>query len=136
MSLIALCDIISKCNFQSLSKSFCSLRSGFNRAIYDASATVYLFFFSVICIVNNCSWQLMFDEKAKKCWRTYLFSNWWLLIRPKSFLKSGIFFLFILNEWWRVYQSLTSYRIMPPTFISSWNALHQNYITPQKVLHL
>ena len=35
MSLIALCDTISKKN--SLSKSFCSLGSGFHRAKYDAS---------------------------------------------------------------------------------------------------
>ena len=34
MSLIALCDTICK---TSLSKSLCSLRSGFLRAIYDAS---------------------------------------------------------------------------------------------------
>ena len=34
------------------------------------------FFFSVCCIVFNCSWQLiMFDKKQKKLCKTFAFSN-------------------------------------------------------------
>ena len=40
------------------------------------------------------------------------------------------------NEWWQIYQSLTSYRTVSPIFIPSWKVLHQNYIICQWVLHL
>ena len=49
---------------------------------------MHFFFFSVYCIIFNCSWQLMmFDKKQKNCIKR--FSNWWLFIWPKSFLQSG-----------------------------------------------
>ena len=71
-----------------------------HRAIDDIMQTpkkeVHFFFFSVCCIVFNCSWQLMFDIKAKKLCKTHSFSNWWWFIRPKSFLHSKNCFLFIL----------------------------------------
>ena len=42
-----------------------------HRTINDIMQTpkkeVYFFFFSVCCIVFNCSWQLMFDKKQKSC---------------------------------------------------------------------
>ena len=42
-----------------------------HRAIDDIMQTpkkeVHFFFFSVCCIVFNCSWQLMFDKKQKSC---------------------------------------------------------------------
>ena len=43
-----------------------------HRAINDVMQTpkkeVHFFFFSVCCIVFNCSWQLiMFDKKQKSC---------------------------------------------------------------------
>ena len=42
-----------------------------HRAINDIVLTpkkeVHFFFFSVYCIVFNCSWQLIFDKKQKSC---------------------------------------------------------------------
>ena len=71
-----------------------------HRAINDIMQTpkkeVHFFFFSVCCIVFNCSWQLiMFNKKAKKLCKTYSFSNWWWFIWLKSFfykIKKNIFF--------------------------------------------
>ena len=79
------------------------------RAINDIMQTPkkerHFSFFSVCYIVFNCSWQLiMFDKKQKKLCKTYSFSNWWWFIWPKSFLHSKNCFLFILYEWWRIYQ--------------------------------
>ena len=42
--------------------------------------------------------------KAKQLCKTCSFSNWWWFIRPRSFLHSKNCFLFILYEWWRIYQ--------------------------------
>ena len=73
-----------------------------HRAINDIMQTpkkeVHFFFFSVCCIVFNCSWQLiMFDKKQKSCVnKTYSLCNWWVFTRPKSFLQSKNIFLFIL----------------------------------------
>ena len=44
------------------------------------------FFFPVCCIIFNCSWQLTFDKKQKRKYKTHWFSNWWSFIRPESFL--------------------------------------------------
>ena len=40
-----------------------------HRAVNDIMQTPkeVHFFFSVCCIVFNCSWQLMFDKKKNKC---------------------------------------------------------------------
>ena len=51
-----------------------------HRAINDIMQTpkkeVHFFFFSVCCIVFNCSLQIiMFDKKQKKLCKTYSFNN-------------------------------------------------------------
>ena len=61
------------------------------RAINDIMQTtkkeVHFFFFLICSIVFNCSWQLIrLDKKQKSLCKTYSFSNWWWLIRPKSFV--------------------------------------------------
>ena len=55
-------------------------------------------FFSVCCIVTDCFWQLRVDRKAKKLYQTFLFSNWWWFVRPKSFLESEKLFLFTVHS--------------------------------------
>ena len=74
-----------------------------HRAIDDIMQTpkkeVHFFFFSVCCIVFNCSWQLiMFDKKQKSCVkRTHLVTDDGLYNR-KAFYKVKIVFLFILYQ--------------------------------------
>ena len=66
---------------------------------------VHFYFFSFCCIVFNCSWQLIiFDKKQKSCVkRIHLVTDDGLYDR-KAFYTEKNCFLFILNEWWQVYQ--------------------------------
>ena len=68
------------------------------------------FFFSVCCIVFNCSWQLiMFDKKQKNLYKTYSFSNWWWFIQPKSFWHGkNCFFFFNYPLWMMANLSIIS----------------------------
>ena len=80
-----------------------------HRAINDIMQTpkkeVHFFFFSVCCIVFNCSWQLIiFDKKQKLCVkRIHLVTDDGLYDR-KAFYTVKIVCLFILYEWWWIYQ--------------------------------
>ena len=57
---------------------------------------VHFFFFSVCCIVFNCSWHLMFDKKQKSCVKCiHLVTDDGIYDR-KAFYTVKIVFLFIL----------------------------------------
>ena len=108
-----------------------------NVIMQTSKKEVHFFFFSVCCIVFNCSWQLiMLDKKQKSCVKRIHLVTDDGLYDWKAFYTVKIVYLFILYEWWRIYQLLISYRTMSPIFISSWKVLHENYITRQQVLHL
>ena len=111
-------------------------RRAINYMMQTSKKEVHFFFFSVCCIVFNCSWQLMFDKKQKSCVKRIHLVTDDGLYDWKVFYTVKIVYLFILYEWWRIYQLLISYRTMSPIFISSWKVLHENYITRQQVLHL
>ena len=68
-----------------------------NRAINDIMQTpkkeVRFLFFSVCCVLFNCSWQLMFDKKQKSCIkRIHLVTDDGLCNR-KAFYKVEIIFI-------------------------------------------
>ena len=112
-------------------------RRAINYMMQTSKKEVHFFFFSVCCIVFNCSWQLiMLDKKQKSCVKRIHLVTDDGLYDWKAFYTVKIVYLFILYEWWRIYQLLISYRTMSPIFISSWKVLHENYITRQQVLHL
>ena len=60
---------------------------------------VHFFFFSVCCIVFNCSWQLiMFDKKQKSCVkRIYLVNDDGLCNRKAFYQVKIVFYSFSQN---------------------------------------
>ena len=82
------------------------LEMGPHRATKDIMQTtkkkVHFFFFSVCCIVFNCSWQLMFDKKQKSCIKRIhlVYTTEKLFTKQKMFL-----FILIHKMWWRKNQN-------------------------------
>ena len=65
-----------------------------NDIMQNPKKEVHFFFFSNLCIVFNCSWQLMFDKKQKTCVKLiHLITDDGLYDR-KAFYKVRIVFIF------------------------------------------
>ena len=82
---------------------------------------MHFYFFSVCCIITNCSWQLMLDKKQKTFCKTCSFSSWWWFTGSKSFYKVKNCFLFILDlffNFFLVYHAqATSCNFLLPLFL-------------------
>ena len=81
-----------------------------HKAINDTMQTpwkeVHFSFFSVCCIVFNCSWRLIFDKKQKSCVKRIHLVTGDGLYNQKAFLKVKIVFIYPL--WMMVDLSIIS----------------------------